>query len=245
LRLSEGMKWRDITKMYFEDYKFRKADINFKRWMYNDSTAEVLTELEAKVNDEYKEKFKENLYFYPTTKDFTIDKFLTSLLGFHELFTTTLALDLIVIDHLQYFSLTKADNEITEITKILREVKNITEHYNIPVILISHLRKRGKNNGLPSHEDFYGSGNIAKIATTAITIAPDNERDNLSKSIYPTFLRVVKSRVGIRPNYAFLVDFDLKTNTYAEEYEMYRVNEMGQPASTPIIEEDKPKWARI
>lgn len=238
------MKWKDITKMYFQNYRLPRADINFKQWMYNYRQAETLIDIEAKVNKEYEEKYKENLYFYPTTKEFTIERFLMSLLDFHELFATSLDLDLIIIDHLQYFSLANTENEITEITKILREVKHITEYYNTPVILISHLRKRGKNSGLPNHEDFYGSGSIAKISTTAITIAPDSEKDNLASNIYPTFLRVVKSRVGVRPNYAFLVNFDFKTSTYEKNYEIYRINEMGQPASTPIPFDELPKWAR-
>lgn len=238
------MKWKDITKMYFKDYRFARANVDFKQWMYNYNPEHVLIDIEGKVNNQYREKYKENLYFYPTTKEFTIEKFMMSLLDFHQLLTADLDLDLIIIDHLQYFSLAQADNEISEITKILREVKEITEYYNTPVILISHLRKRGKNAGLPGHEDFYGSGNIAKIATTAITIAPDPEGDSLADNIYPTFLRVVKSRVGIRPNYAFLVNFDLKTRSYEEDYQIYRVNELGQPASAPLLENELPKWAR-
>ena len=238
------MKWRDITTKYYEDYKYTQTDMDFKKWMYNKTQSELLMKLEGEVYNEYTQKYKDNLYLYPTTKDFTSEKLLMSLLNFHELLTANLDLDLIIIDHLQYFSLTKSDNEISEITKILREVKHITEYYNTPVILVSHLRKRGKNAGLPTHEDFYGSGNIAKISSTSIMISPATDKDNLSENIFPTYFRIVKSRVGIRPNYAFLLNFDMNKRRYEEEYEMYRVNSFGEVAASPLRQEELPKWAR-
>lgn len=237
------MKWRDIAQKYYNEYRFTHPtlDMDFKKWRYNKLTGGAISELEAEVNREYQEKYKDNLFIYSATKEFTLEKLLGSLADFNpQIIGDTLDVDLLIIDHLQYFSLASSENEITEITKILREVKNITEFYNTPVILISHLRKRGKNAGLPSHEDFYGSSNISKISTTSIMIAPHSQNDDMKKGIYPTFFRAVKSRTGIRPNHAFLVDFDATTNTYCDEYEIYRVNALGQPASEPII--DKPKW---
>lgn len=238
------MKWRDITAKYYADYKYTKTDMDFKKWMYNKTQSELLMKLEGEVYKEYTEKYRDNLYLYSTSKNFTCEKLMTSLLSFHELFTTSLDLDLIIIDHLQYFSLSKEDNEITEISKILREVKHITEYYNTPVILISHLRKRGKNAGLPTHEDFYGSGNIAKISTTSIMISPATDRDSLSQNIYPTYFRIVKSRVGVRPNYAFLVDFDLNQRKYAEDYSIYRINSFGEVGDNALSNSELPKWAR-
>ncbi len=250
----QRLKWQDITSKY---YSFRSdkqyIEMDFRKWVLNfPQDSQEFTQLSSEVYEDSKVKYKDNLYFYPITEGFKIDDLLNSLLGFHKLIPSMGAfskegvydLDLIIIDHLQYFSLDQGDNEITEITRIIRECKKITDHYNIPIILVSHLRKKGKDRGLPDQEDFYGSSNIPKISTTAITIAPYSQLDNLAKNIYPTFFRIVKSRIGIRPNYAVLCNYDLTKRQYEDEYKIYRLDSAGNIAQEPLTIEELPKWAR-
>lgn len=237
------IKWREITKRYYDEYSYLKVDIDFKRWVYNNIKHSIIEEIESQVYNDY-QKYKDKLFFYNAGKDFTVEKFIGSLNEFAEPLSTNLGLDLLIIDHLQYFSLTNVENEIAEITRIIRTVKELTEYYNVPVILISHLRKRGRKAFLPTHEDFYGSGNIAKISTTAIMISPAVDRKNLSSDTYPTYLRVVKSRTGVRPNYAILVDYNLNTRTYEDSYEIYRINQYNEVLESPLLKEELPKWAK-
>lgn len=238
----QRIKWREISNRYYKTYTDQGINMDFKRWVYNALPYQLLEDIEKEISEELCGDFKENLYFYPINEDFTVETFMMSLMSFNELLTHSLDLDLVIIDHLQYFSLTKAENEITEITKILREVKSITTRYSTPIILISHLRKRGKNSGLPVHEDFYGSGNIAKIANTAIMISPATDKDNLSTNIYPTYFRIVKSRTGVRSNYAFLTDFNLETRSYGKTYQIYKVNSMGEVSEEPLMSDELPRW---
>jgi hypothetical protein len=249
----QRMKWRDICEMYFKEKRMHEyVEIDFRKWIMNIGDQSRLNELEVRIYSEQKDTYKNNLFFYPITEGFKINELLESLLGFHSLKPSSgpfdkegaYDLDLIIIDHLQYFSLDKADNEIVEITKIIREVKKITDHYNIPVILVSHLRKKGKDRGLPDQEDFYGSSNIPKISTTAITIASDTKDDNLSTNIFPTFFRVVKSRSGIRPNYAMRCNFDLTRRCYEDKYNIHKLDGLGNVIDKPLEEIDKPSWAK-
>lgn len=245
----QRMKWKDICELYYRERgKFEFKDMDFRKWMLNMTD---LTDLSAKVYDTNKDIYKDNLFLYPISAGFKIDELLTSLLDFHTLTDTKFGvfqkegvynLDLIIIDHLQYFSLDRDDNEITEITKIIREVKKISDHHNIPVILVSHLRKKGKDRGLPDQEDFYGSSNIPKIATTAIVIAPDTKEDDIHNNIFPTYFRVVKSRIGLRANYAMRCNFNLNTREYEDEYEIFRLDGLGN--IMPKLEpHELPKWA--
>jgi len=244
------MKWRDMMKKYQKLSPHEKITniINFRDWYFNNrginKKDDILVRLEKEVHQEYKENYKNNLQFYPTEKDFTLEKMVSSLFDFKELLSKNLDLDLIIIDHLQYFSLSQADNEITEITKILREVKHITEYYNTPVILVSHLRKRGKNAGLPTHEDFYGSGNIAKISTTSIMISPATDKTDMGKNVYPTYFRIVKSRMGIPAHFVFLSDFKGLEKSYSNSYEIYCVDGFGNVTVEPLEHEKYPSWAR-
>ncbi len=247
----QRMKWSDICELYYKERAMDEfIDMDFRCWALNCGVD--ITTLSSRVYGEQKEFYKDNLFLYPISEGFKIEELLHSLLDFHKLTDTKFGefkkegiydLDLIIIDHLQYFSLDREDNEITEITKIIREVKKITDHHNIPVILVSHLRKKGKDRGLPDQEDFYGSSNIPKIATTAITIAPYSQEDNLNKNIYPTFFRIVKSRIGIRPNYAMLCNYNLNMRGYEKEYKIFKLDGLGN-ILPELTQEQLPKWAK-
>jgi len=244
------IKWRDITNLYYSDEKYYGLgiDMNYKKWALNMLNHPVLTEIHNSIWEKYKESYKNNLFIYSQNTGLNFEDFFASIIEFHKLeniFTSTgfFDLDLIIIDHLQYFTLTQKENEISEMTNILKEVKKITEMYKIPVILISHLRKKNKDRGIPDQEDFYGTSNIPKISNTSIVIASATDKDNLSKNVFPTYFRVVKSRVGIRPNYAMLVDFDLNTRSYKENYEIYKLDSYGNVKEEPLSTEELPKWA--
>jgi len=244
----QRMKWREISKRFYQRYP-HKEFMDYKEWRYNVKHIPKLDEIEAEVYLEYEKLYKDNLQFYENTKDFTVQKLHSALWDWAELLTKNIDLDLIIIDHLQYFSLTKAESEITEITKILRSVRGIIEHYNKPIILISHLRKKtggkhGKNIVVPAFDDFYGSSNIPKISTTAITLSNAARNNSLKHNIYPTYLRVVKSRIGMSSKYVFLADFDLKTRSYRNEYDIYQVNSFNEVAPDKIDKNDLPKWAK-
>lgn len=251
----QRLKWRDILELYYHTKnEHQYIDMDFRKWALNHpANREFLTKLSSEVYNEQSKLYQNNLFFYPISEGFRIEELLDSLVNFHKLVPAKTGefekegmydLDLIIIDHLQYFSLDQSDNEIAEITRIIRECKKITDHYNIPVILVSHLRKKGKDRGLPDQEDFYGSSNIPKISTTAITIAPYQQKDDLAHNIYPTFFRIVKSRIGIRPNYGILCNYNLSRREYEREYTIYRLDGNGNIAPEPLGVEALPKWVR-
>jgi len=250
------MKWRDIADEYYLKYTQAKIDMDYTKWINNQISDpnNILNKIESEIWNRYEKEYKDNLCIYPVDTNFTIDELTRSLYEHHnfkpqdqESLPKTkecFDLDLIIIDHLQYFSLSQGESEIKEITYILREVKKISDLYKIPVILVSHLRKKYKDRGLPDQEDFYGSSNIPKISTTSIVISPDYNNDNTSDNIFPTYFRIVKSRVGIRPNHAICIDFDLTRRSYSEEYKIFHVNRNGDVAPEPLSELNLPKWAR-
>lgn len=247
----QRMKWKDICEEYYKNPC--GIEMDFRKWALNMAVDKKIHDISAEIYENLKDSYKDNLFFYPIAQDFKIEELISSILDFHKLTESKFGpfayeglydLDLIIIDHLQYFSLDQAENEITEITKIIREVKKITDHKNIPVILVSHLRKKGKDRGLPDQEDFYGSSNIPKISSTAITLSPFSQEDNLDANIYPTFFRIVKSRIGIRPNYAMLCNFNLTNRKYADKYQVYKINKDGHLFGEPLTTEELPKWAK-
>ena len=240
------MIWKELYRRYTKQ-KIGFSDITYVDWINNKIKDPLLDRILEEIKTEYDEKYKDKFYIASISKDFTLSDLTVSLWDFHNLETrdAKLDLDLIIIDHLQYFSLLEGESEISSITKILREVKNITNIYSIPIILVSHLRKKMKDRGLPSQEDFYGSSNIPKIASTCITISPLYAEADFAQGIYPTFFRIVKSRVGVPPSLAMLTDFNLKRREYADEYSVYKINNAtNTPAKHPLSYLELPTWAR-
>jgi len=244
------MKWRDVAKKYYDKYSSSGIEMDYSLWRTNQMKDLVIQGIESEVYEEYQNELKNNLFIYPISEGFTLADLTSSLWSFHSLETAFAGidpsgfnLDLIVIDHLQYFSLAEKETEIEAITNILKAVNHITSDYKIPVVLISHLVKKKMDRGLPDQEDFYGTSNIPKISSTAIVISPDSKNENFSTNIYHSFFRIVKSRVGVRSSLAMRVEFDLKTRSYCDEYELYRVGKKGLIAKNPLSDDEKPNWA--
>lgn len=248
------MKWCDICDLYFQEYKQHGIDMDYSKWRINSLNHPVIKEIEQRVMDSYTVEFKDNLYIQEIGKTFTLEDFIDALLGFHTLenFLTDYNkkkvakmydLDLVVIDHLQYFSLEERGDEIQSVTKILKNVKNLSDFHQLPVVLISHLRKKTKERGLPDQDDFYGSSNIPKISSTAITITSAMDENDHQNGLYPTFFRICKSRVGVRGNLALKVNFRQKTRTYDDRYEVFAINRDGFTGKEPLSKDYKPKWA--
>jgi len=147
---------------------------------------------------------------------------------------------LIVIDHLHYFSLFDEESEAIQISKIMRTIKKLTEEYKIPIVLVSHLRKKGKDRGVGDNEDFMGSSNIAKVASTAIIMNPCYEMNLNDK--FATVFRVTKNRAGMKQNIGFCVYYDINLRQYSKYYELIKITQNNQPYK--IKEEDYPSWAK-
>lgn len=152
--------------------------------------------------------------------------------------------DLIIIDHLHYFEF-MTNNEYSEISEIMKVIKKKQDEIRVPVILVSHLRKKGKDRAFPDNEDFHGSSNIYKQANTCILFSNIIESeadyfDQVSKGIYKTGIRITKSRTGIPTRLIGISQFQNKTKTYAPGYEVA----ITYDHNISKLEADKyPKWA--
>ena len=247
------LKWQYICELYYAEYFHENIDMDFSLWRANMlDKKDVIAEIENRVQDEFL-KIKGLIFFYEINEGLKIEAVLGSLMEFHSLENAIrggfygegnkLMIDLIIIDHLQYFELSGGKTEIEETTQILKEVKKITNVFNTPIILISHLRKKDRERGLPDQEDFYGSSNAPKISTVAIMISNVYLTD-FSGHLYPTFFRIVKSRQGIKPYYAMRTNFDIKRREYEKEYQVYPVNNLGKTTADPLPSDKLPKWAK-
>lgn len=244
------IKWKAIKDKYY-DQGHNTVELDYRKWKMGLLENTLLLKIESEVYNELNEAIGSRLHIYEIDSTFKIDD-LTNSIGYfaskrinneHRIEEHFYDVDLIIVDHLQYFTLTNPKNELGEMTQILMKVKEITDFHKIPVILVSHLRKKDKDRGLPGQDDFYGTGNICKISSIAITISNHPQKDDHSNELYPTFFRIVKSRTGIRSSYAILCDYMYKLGHYDTSYQLYNLI-ADKPTAEPIEADKLPKWAK-
>jgi replicative DNA helicase len=147
--------------------------------------------------------------------------------------------DLIVIDHLHYFDI-QDENENRGMTRILKTIADIIQVIQRPVILVSHIRKRGDfdQSLVPDKEDLHGSSNIHKIATKVVTMA--NASFTVDHSF--TFMKAAKYRLdGSVTNYIANCKYSPEMNDYEKRYLIGRAITSGRSEKWEECAE-KPRW---
>lgn len=246
----EGDRYEVINRQRYKEYT--QMVNSTKRWdllvSYRDFIQGNMGDKKDKVRDEMlsiDELFKAK---YKTLKIYAREESLTM-----ELFASHLELingkaDLVVIDHLHYFDF-KSRDEYSEINEIMKQLKTLQDKYRIPIVLVSHLRKKDKTRVFPGQEDFHGSSNIVKQADTCIVLAhiEPGEEDTehyakqVNTNIYDTGIRVAKSRSGFSNRLLGIVKYDLNKRKYADDYELAIC---GNTFVTKIEKDSYPTWSR-
>ena len=224
------IKWGIILREYYKNPTYK--DMTYAKYEMN--MIEGLEEFEKIAEEEIKDMVGDKLMLFDKSQSLNIN-ILTQQLGL------IADAELVVIDHLHYFDMVDDTNEAQHLSEILKRVKFITEERNIPVVMISHLRKKHGQRGLPDNEDFMGTSNIPKIATTCIILSSNPEKHNLADGKYSTIVRVTKSRAGASTTLAAELTFDSKLQTYEENFSLGKVL---SGSYKDLREDEQPYWAK-
>lgn len=87
--------------------------------------------------------------------------------------------ELVIIDHLHYFS-REVRNPNEEIGMITKEFKKASIEYNVPIILIAHSRKTNSSDDVQA-EDVRGSSYIVQDADIVLLLNRDKDDPNIVK----------------------------------------------------------------
>jgi replicative DNA helicase len=80
--------------------------------------------------------------------------------------------DMVIVDHLHFFS-RSTDNQTNEISKITKEFKEAAVQYELPLLLLCHI-KQGDTTKRPTLESLKGSSSIAQDADIILTVWRDD-----------------------------------------------------------------------
>lgn len=234
MEIEKRIFFRSYAKKLFDNDKVRQVGaINFRRFcegkLYD-------SELYEETKREVKEKTKTLNITYKNQTNYNIEDLRSQLTAGGAL------MDAIVLDHVHFIDL-QDDNENREMKKIISEIRACSLEHNIPIIVVAHLRKNIARSLLlvPDIEDFHGSSDLIKIATTVILIAPRNDIDRECSYLYPTFFHVAKNRLdGSITKYVASINFDIRSNSYEKEF---YIGTVSRNVWNPIEREiDMPWW---
>jgi hypothetical protein len=164
-----------VDRMVLKEANKNGADISASKFRVNDLTGEQRKECD-KAYKKIAKKADQLLLYSGDALDFE---------SFSKTFQRCDNVDLIVVDHLHYFSLEDGENMSASLGKVMRGIRNIVKRSKIPVVIASHLRKPFKPDDEPTQHDLFGSSNIAKEATNIILLYKQGDK---------TIVKVEKSR---------------------------------------------------
>lgn len=251
--IERRVKYALVSAAYYDDDERAqkgKYAITYNNWRKY-RIQDLLGKYEKKVQPKVDQQLKGLTTLYRNSGDFNLkalEKHLLKIVG---------ETDLIIIDHLHYID--TGDDENAEYKQVIKIVRDTALKYKVPIIVIAHLRKNQvtKNPPLMSNiEDFMGTSNIPKIATTCIMLGPRPNRrpkdstealgqaevTKLPRHLNPTFVHVVKSRLdGEVVRYTALMNFDRQTCGYQPNYKIGRLVS-GGTEWVPLPQDEWPDW---
>jgi len=183
----------------------------------------TLDKFSDEADEVIKAKYKTLRTYYRVRGDFSIDDLDREVMKVYK------ESDLIIIDHLHYIDLdSKSGNDNSEMGRLLKKLRYLTLVLGVPILCIAHLRKGASKNIVPELDDFHGSSEITKIATTCIMLAPCKEfvsADPDQDTGLATFVRIAKFRLdGSRTGYVGVGFYDRNRGMYSSKYAIGRLN---------------------
>lgn len=152
--------------------------------------------------------------------------------------------DLFILDHLHFIDLLGGQNENSEISQIVKQIRSLNLFYSKPFIAISHLRKN-IDNVVPGLEDYHGSSDIGKVATVAIMLAKDPAGYDAKNQIQKTIFSIPKARTGSLGNLVGQLDYSIKHQMYVPRYSLAKVYRNRDKEVIEKLPADQiPDWAK-
>jgi replicative DNA helicase len=221
-------------------YPWRHA-LNYPDWylgnVLDDRGERVdLSGLETQVERFIREKLS-TLHTYYREQDFTIERLEQMVLTVQDV------ADVIILDHLHYVD-SDDDNQTRAVTRIVKKLRQLAIGTGLPIIVISHLRKKSERKQLvPDLQEFHGSSDISKESTRCIMLGRAQDVEASEPGIAYTYISVPKDRLGGATGLVALLTYDLASGRYASRYQLGRVNFAGDKWER-IEPHRLPRWAR-
>jgi len=236
----EASRYEITRRLKFEIFQRRyqthhNRPCDFQRWALGQTLPED-AKIEHEANMEFLEKYRGDLKIFYKRGDFGVTQMVERVLQISK------KTDLIIIDHVHYFDFDDV-NENRAIKEIAKTARDLVLEENVPIILVSHMRKSNNQTYAPSIEDFHGSSDLYKIATTAITVGPGAFFPQTG--IAETYVSIVKNRLNSTANrYTGRLAFNTLRGDYEKKYEIGKSQQTREREFKTLEQNDYPRWAK-
>lgn len=235
--IERRMKFQIVSDLYYRE-RISPRPIRFQDW-YNGQLDDELRMYEDEA-DERLDRIVANLHTYYRDDSFTSD-------DFREQFEAVVSqTDLVILDHFHYIDGDDKD-ENKSAKRTIKQIRDCVLRAQRPVMVVAHVRKSDRRNEtlLPTLEDFHGSGDLAKIATKAVMIAPAYDVPPPTPYLWPTYIMAAKNRTDMSVSrYVAMLNFNTRQNGYETKYALGRLSDGGR-AFSELVPADMPSWARL
>lgn len=234
--IERRLKYQHFAHQYFhkENSKRISKRMSFDQWM-SGKYIDELWEIEESTAKFFESGYK-NLFLYYKLGNFGVADLTEQVVS------NASKTDLIIVDHVHYFDFDD-NNENRAMKEIAKTARTLALEEQKPIILVSHLRKRDRNNqelaaGL---DEFHGSSDLYKIATKVITIAPGKMTQSGN---FETFMRIPKNRFngGVSRFLGRLV-FNTEVNAYEDQYKLGHAGLTRETGFEELTPDLYPEWA--
>lgn len=235
--IERRIKYQIVAREYYKRMHQHRR-IRFLDW-YQGRLEDVLGEYSDFAEAEMRDTIARNLHTYYRVDSFTSEDFAAQLA---KIASET---DLVILDHLHYVDHAEDETENKGYKRIVKQIRDSALKLGKPVIVVAHIRKADRKfTGLvPDVEDFHGSSDIGKMATKAITLAPDYGTPSEDAALWSTFIHVAKCRQDNSvTRYVAKCNFNTRTDSYQEPYILGRLIDGGREFS-PLTGSETPAWA--
>lgn len=193
----------------------RNFNITFREWEISVSESE-----KERAREEARKKFENVIIIERTNAGYPLEKL---EIDFKKVVEA--GCQLIILDHIDYFSNIEDINDLKFTKKVMDKVRALQDTYKVPIVAFSQFRKSNdKCTIIPALDELFGSSEKSKTATTVIIGARDYDTNSVNGR-YPTFLAIRKDRYG--ETSACRTAFDSRLNAYEDIYDPIRVNYWG------------------
>lgn len=233
--IERRIKYQLFAKHFFNDSDRPRVSINYQEWRFG-LFLESCEKYEGLAASEGIHLVDGLNTFYKQEK-YGLNEFIENILYCAN------ETDLVIVDHVHYFDFDD-DNENRAIREIAKMARNLVQENNKPIILVSHLRKRDRNNQdlVPGMEEFHGSSDLFKIATKTITLAP-GAFTNTGK--FETIFRAAKNRYeGGVMRYIGSCNYLSSEGRYEEGYRIGDANQKREDGFAEMDVSLLPAWAK-
>ena len=145
---------------------------------------------------------------------------------------------IIFIDHLHYFARGNAQTRSTDIGDLVRDIKMLARRLNIPIVLISHLRKIGDYKTEPSIDDLRDTSFSGQDADIVLLLQRDKLNDDKDERLKMNVI-IAKNRHGKEEKIPFMFIKDNMRLIEASTLDTQHTPIIAQPVEKDPVKTDE------